>query len=199
MNDMDREGRIMTLRADPSLPLHSCFDLGGTDSTAGLLFQIVGRYIHVLFLLHDTGKGLRYYLEEAEKYRQSVNCTWGNHFMPHDVAQKHQGFEHAESRLIQARKHGWIFQMVPKVNFDDGIEAVRYVLPRIRIDKMNCALAIRALREYQRLWDEVNACYAKKPLDNWATHIADAFRYLAVNYKRLYDVHQSTATYSSSL
>jgi predicted dehydrogenase len=100
---------------------------------------------------------------------------------------------------MQARKHGWQLQVVPKVNFDDGIEAMRYMLPRVRIDKLNCAQAIRALREYQRVWKEDTACFSKKPLDNWAVHIADSFRYLAVNYKRLYDIPQKTSQYLTNL
>ena len=196
LGDMDREGRIMTLTPDPSLPLHSVWDLGGTDATAGLLFQVVGRYVHILFLLHDTGRGLKYYLDKAEQIRISTNCTWGNHWMPHDVKQQHQGWEHTESRIMQARKHGWQLQVVPRVNFEDGIEAVRFMLPRVRIDKLNASLAIRALREYQRAYDETTAAFDKKPLDNWATHIADAFRYLAINYKRLYSLPQEPSTYT---
>ena len=199
MSDIDKEGRIMLLKPDPSLPLHTCSDLGGTDSTAMLLFQVVGKYIHVLALIHDSGKGLKYYLEEAEKYRQSFMCNWGNHFMPHDSDQKMQGWEHAESRLMQARKNGWFFQMVPKVAFEDGLESLRYLLPRVRLDKARCSLAIRALREYQRVWDDEKACFAPKPLDNWAVHIADAFRYLGVQYKRLYDVPMQQSTYSTSM
>ncbi len=199
MNDLEREGRVMTLRADPSLPLHSIWDLGGTDATAGLLFQIMGKYIHVLFLLHDTGRGLKYYLDQAEQIRQSLNLTWGHHWMPHDVKQKHMGWEHTESRIMQARKHGWQLQVVPNVNFEDGIEAVRYMFPRLRIDKLNAAMALRALAEYQRSYDEIRCVYSKTPLENWAVHIADAFRYLAVNYKRLYDTHQAPQSYGSSL
>lgn len=196
IGDMEREGRVMLLKPDPRLKLHSIWDLGGTDATAGWLFQITGKYVHILYILHDTGKGLKYYLNEADRVRQNFKCEWGHHFMPHDVDQKHQGWEHAESRLMQARKHGWQLQMVPKVNLEDGIEAMRYLFPRVRIDKLNCALGLRALREYQREWDEVKGRYDPKPLDNWAIHIADAFRYLAVQYKRLYDVPQAPAQYS---
>ena len=187
IGDMEREGRVMPLKVDTSLPLHTIWDLGGTDATAGLIFQIMGKYIHVLHLLHDTGKGLKYYLDEAEKYRQSVNGHWGNHFMPHDVSQKHQGWEQVESRIMLARKAGWHFQIIPKVNFDDGIEATRYLFQRLRLCKLNCKLPLQALREYMREYDEVNKVFSKKPLDNWATHIADAFRYLGIIYKRLYD------------
>jgi len=196
MGDMVREGRICQLKPDPRLKLHSIWDLGGTDATAGILFQVTGRYIHVLYMLHDTGKGLKYYLDLAERIRQSIGCEWGHHFGPHDIDQKHQGWEHTESRLMQARRHGWHFQMVPRVSFEDGIEALRYMLPRTRIDKLNADIGVRALREFQRKFDDKKGRFDPKPLDNWAVHIADAFRYLAVQYKRLYDAPQPPTSYS---
>lgn len=199
ISDMEREGRVMILKPDPSLPLHTVWDLGGTDATAGIIFQVVGKYLHLNFLLHDTGRGLKYYLDEAEKVRLSYNCRWGNHFAPHDVKQEHQGWESTESRLMLARKHGWQIQVVPKVNFEDGIEAVRFVFPYLRIDKLNCQLLLRALREYQRLYKEGTGNFSKHPLDNWATHIADAIRYLALTYKRLYHIQSNPSVYGSNV
>ena len=193
--EMEREGRISPIKPNPNLPLHSVWDLGGTDATAGWLFQVDGKYINILHLLHDSGQPLKYYLDKAEQVRRSIGLQWGNHFMPHDVNQAHQGYEQVESRLMQARRHGWHFQVTPKVNFEDGIEAIRYVLPKLRIDKNNCQLGIRALREYQREYDEQRCCYKSKPLDNWSTHIVDALRYLAVNYRRLYDTPQESRQY----
>lgn len=196
VSDMVREGRIMTVPINPSLPLHSVWDLGGTDATAGWLFQIDGLYVNLVALIHQAGKGLKHHLELAEQYRRSFQCEWGHHWMPHDVKQGHQGWEHTESRLIQARKHGWMLQVTPHVNFQDGIESLRYMLPRVRIHKQNCDVGIRAIREYQRLYDEVRQCFDSKPLDNWAVHIVDALRYLAVNYKRLYMMPQGQAKYN---
>jgi phage terminase large subunit len=199
MSDMEQEGRLTFVKPNPSLPLHTVWDLGGTDATACWLFQLEGKYINLVGLVHDSGQGLKWYLDKVELMRQSFGCRWGNHFMPHDVKQAHQGWEQAESRLMIARQHGWFFQVTPKVNFEDGIEAMRYVLPKIRIDKTNCQIGIRAIREYQRAYDEARACYQSKPMDNWATHIVDALRYLAVNYRRLYDTPQAQVTYTTSL
>jgi len=198
MSDMDRESRIMHLKPDPRLKLHSVWDLGGTDATAGILFQVTGKYIHILYLLHDTGKGFKHYLDEADKVRINMGLQWGYHFGPHDIDQKHQGWEHTHSRLTMARQHGWMFQVVPKVNFEDGIESVRYVFPRLRINKQYCSLLIRALREYQREYDEELKVFDKKPLENWAVHIADAIRYLGVVYRRLYDIPMPPGKYEAS-
>jgi len=195
MSDMEREGRITTFLPNPNLPLHSVWDLGGTDATAAWLFQVDGQFVNLLAVLHDTGHGLKHYLELAETMRKQFNCQWGNHFMPHDVKQGHQGWESTESRLMIARRHGWHFQVTPRVNFEDGIEAMRYVFPKLRVNKVNCQIGIRAMREYQREYDEVKACYKPKPLDNWATHILDSLRYLSINYRRLYDIPQSSRKY----
>jgi hypothetical protein len=51
------------------------------------------------------------------------------------------------------------------------------------------------MREYSRQYDEVKATYQSKPMDNWSTHIVDALRYLAVNYRRLYDMPAAPRTY----
>lgn len=199
MSDMEQEGRLTTLKPNPSLPLHTVWDLGGTDATACWLFQLEGKYINLLHIVHDSGYGLKWYLDKVETIRQSFGCRWGNHFMPHDVKQAHQGWEQAESRLMIARQHGWFFQVTPKVNFEDGVESMRYIFSKLRIDKLNCQIGIRAIREYQREYDEGRSCYKSKPLDNWATHIVDSLRYLAVNYRRLYDTPQAPVTYTTSL
>ena len=196
MTDMLNEGRIKPLRPNPALPLHTSWDLGGTDSTACWIFQVDGAYINLLHLIHNSGQGLKFYLEEAEQVRRSFNCQWGHHFMPHDVKQEHQGWEHTESRIVQARKHGWFFMVTPRVNIEDGIEAMRFALPKVRINHPNCDLGVRALREYQREYDEAKGRFRSKPLHNWASDIADAFRYLCLNHRRLFTIPQSSTVYS---
>ena len=98
---------------------------------------------------------------------------------------------------MQARKAGWFFQITPKLSLEDGIEALRYMLPKIKINSTECNLGLRALREYQREYDEANACFAQKPLHNWASHIIDALRYLAINYRRLYDIPMQPVQYET--
>jgi len=195
MADMEREGRILPIKPNPNLPVNTCSDLGGTDSTSMWLFQLEGGYIHLLALLHDSGHGLKYYLEWADRLRKQWGCNWGTHFGPHDIAQKHQSWEQAESRLMQARKAGWHFQVTPKLDIEDGIEAMRYVFPKVKVNTTECELGIRAMREYRREYDEVNAVFKPKPLHNWASNPMDALRYLSINYRRLYDVPSPARRY----
>jgi len=195
MQDMDREGRITEVKPNRNIPVHTAWDLGGTDGTAGWLFQTDGQYIYLLRLLQDVGKGLKHYIDLADNIRNEWGCTFGMHFAPHDILQRSQGWSEAESRLLLARRAGWNFQVTPKLDIDDGIEAMRFIFPKIKIDKIGCALGIRAMREYQRHYNEKKAIFEPKPLHNWASHPMDALRYLSINYRRLFDTPQEPRPY----
>jgi len=96
---------------------------------------------------------------------------------------------------MQARKAGWHFQVTPKLSIEDGIEAMRYIFPKLKVNSVDCELGVRAMREYRREYDDLNACFKPKPLHNWSSNIMDALRYLAVNFRRLYDVPSPARTY----
>jgi phage terminase large subunit len=42
---------------------------------------------------------------------------------------------------------------------------------------------VDALQEYRFEWDESTQAFSPRPLHNWASHTADAFRYLALVVK----------------
>lgn len=39
---------------------------------------------------------------------------------------------------------------------------------------------VDALRGYRYEWDEKDQCFSRAPIHNWASHSADAFRYMAI-------------------
>jgi len=200
MSEIHNEGRIVkNLGVDPRYPLHTVHDLGNRDAHALWIFQVVGNYIHLVHYFQESHRPMKYFVDYCEKFRQAHGCRFGQHFMPHDVKQETQGWEVVESRLMAARRAGFFFQITPRVNFADGIEQLRYVLGRCRFDKDQCSLGIRALREYCRTYDEAKGIYSKTPQEGWFLHGVDAMRYLAVNYRRLFETPQTPVSYSSSL
>ena len=66
---------------------------------------------------------------------------------------------------------------------DDGIQSVRSILDRCWFDEKNCEQGIDALVNYSRDYDENGKTWRSLPRRNWATHGADAFRYLAIGYR----------------
>jgi len=65
----------------------------------------------------------------------------------------------------------------------DGIHAVRMVLPKCYFDANLCKSGIEALTSYERRYDTKLKVYMDKPLHNWASNGADAFRVFAEGYQ----------------
>ena len=63
---------------------------------------------------------------------------------------------------------------------EDGIHAVKMLLPRCLIDVDNCTKLINALRHYHRKFSDKERVYKIKPVHDWSSHAADALRTLAV-------------------
>ena len=76
-------------------------------------------------------------------------------------------------------------RIVPSHKIDDGINAVRLLLPKCYFDVKRCENGLNALRNYQREWDDTKRVFRKNPLHNWASHGSDSFRYLAMSYKNI--------------
>ena len=72
---------------------------------------------------------------------------------------------------------------MPDLGVQDGIQAVRQVLPRCWFDSVKCEDGIEALRQYQREYDEDKKAFRDRPRHDWCSHPADAFRMLAVAWR----------------
>jgi phage terminase large subunit len=66
---------------------------------------------------------------------------------------------------------------------EDGINEVRLLLPRCWFDAERCARGLEALRHYRSEWDERRQALRERPLHDWSSHAADAFRYLAMGLR----------------
>ena len=65
----------------------------------------------------------------------------------------------------------------------DGIDAVRLLLPRCWFDEEKCRAGLEALTFYRKNYNERLQEFTDKPLHDWSSHGADAFRGLAVRHK----------------
>ncbi len=67
----------------------------------------------------------------------------------------------------------------------DGINAARVLMPNVWFDKDKCSRGLEALRQYRREYDDKTRAFKERPLHDWTSHAADAFRYLAMAYREL--------------
>jgi len=66
----------------------------------------------------------------------------------------------------------------------NGINAVRVFLPRCWFDEKKCARGIDALKLYRADYDDKLQALRPQPVHDWASHGADACRYLAMTLDR---------------
>jgi hypothetical protein len=79
-------------------------------------------------------------------------------------------------------------EIVTSHRFNDGIEAVRGIFPKLRINKALCRDLVEAVKRYklqknERLSTEDKTVYHKEPVKDATRHPADALRHLAMAYR----------------
>ena len=169
------ENRITTVPYDPSVGVVTAWDLGIGDSTSIWFAQYVGQEIRVIDYYENSGVGLDHYAKELS----SKNYHYMDHILPHDVQVKELGT--GKSRLETLHNLGiQDVTIAPKLAIEDGIQAARSMLNRCWFDEEKCNRGIEALRQYRREFDEKNKTWRGRPLHDWTSHGADAWRYLAV-------------------
>jgi hypothetical protein len=179
--DAQKEGRIGNVPWSPSLPVHTFWDIGMGDSTAIWFAQFYGFEIRVIDYYENSGEGLAHYV----KLLKEKPYVYGEHWGPHDINVRE--FTTGTSRLETARQLGLNFRVAPKTGIEDGIEAVRNILPRCYFDanRGDMEMGIEALKQYQKEYDDKRQVFKNKPLHDWTSHAADAFRMMATVAKRL--------------
>lgn len=178
MQRAEEEGRITRVPWEPSLPVHTAWDLGIGDSTAIWFCQIVGREYRIIDYLENSGVGLDWYARELDKRPYK----YGEHILPHDAQVK--SLNDGKSRVETLEALGIRPRILPASRVEDGINAVRLLLPQCWFDAEKTARGVEALRQYRREWDDKRKVFHDRPLHDWTSHAADAFRYLALGRPR---------------
>jgi len=172
--DADDQGRISRVPYDPTLPVHTAWDLGINDSTAIWFAQTFpGGAVNVIDYYESSGVGLNHYADVLNK----KDYTYGDHLAPHDIEVRELGS--GKSRLETAYSLGIKFRVIPRMKVADGINAARMLVPKCYFDRDKCDTGLDMLRQYRQEWDERKKVFRDHPRHDFTSHAADAFRYLA--------------------
>jgi hypothetical protein len=177
----EKEKRITNVPWEVKLPVNTVWDIGVGDSCAIWFYQQINDEIRVIDYYENSGEGLPHYA----KHLAAKPYVYGKHWAPHDIAVRE--FTTGRSRLETARSLGIKFLVIPKQSIEDGIEAVRGIIPRCWFDETKCENGIEALKQYHKDWDDINKVFKESPAHDWSSHGSDAFRYLALSLK---DTHR---------
>jgi len=176
------QGRIGRLPVEPSLPVHTAWDLGIADAMSIWLFQSVGKEIRLVHYYEATGKGMEHYIQYLNQWANTNGVGLGTHLAPHDIEVRE--LTSGRSRKDVARQMGIAFRTVqrPRVKAE-GIQAVRRMFPRFWIDDERAEQGYNCVASYRREWDEKAGRFRDNPVHDWASHGADALQTLALGWR----------------
>ncbi len=179
-----QQNRVWRFPFDPRLPVNTHWDLwwaGWWDETAIWFYQILGKEVRCIDYWEWSG----YWLTEIAM--SIVNTKYSNydtHYLPHDAEVTE--YSTGVARIQTARQYlkGKV-EVVPKLSISDGINAVRDMFPNVFFNEETTTTGLTRLAGYRREYDEKNGIFRDKPKHDINSNWSDAFRYLAVTYKRI--------------
>ena len=193
--DVYAEGRIGEPINDTHNSVYTAWDIGTGDHTAIWFYQKSGQEIHLIDYYQNNGKGLEHYL----KYVNEKPYRYVNHYGPHDMNHRQYAKKAKTLKTLAAEGlecdgeiYSLDFDIVPMLGVNDGIALARKLMGNCyfyQVDesdmnneqKDQCInQGVRCLESYRKEWDAKNSVWKNNPKHDWASHGADAFRYLAV-------------------
>lgn len=177
LNQARSEQRIANVPYAPEVRVDTFWDLGVGDATAIWFAQRVGMEIRLIDYYEASGEGLPHFADVLDRRRY----TYGTHYAPHDIAVRELGT--GKSRLETAASLGIDFETAPQLPLEDGIHAARMIFNRCWFDAAKCKEGVECLSNYR--WDYNHRLdeFKTRPVHDWSSHGADAFRYMAVSLR----------------
>ena len=167
IDDMRLYGRIGMVPWQPDQPVNTAWDIGVSDSTVIIFFQYFDNMVRIIDVYVNNKQGLEHYIKEV----QNKPYVYNKHIAPFDMKVKE--FGSGVTRLEKAANLGIRFVIAKSLFIQDGIEAVRTMLPKTMIDETRCSKLIVALEHYRQEYDHKNKVYKNKPLHDWSCFVGE--------------------------
>ncbi len=177
---LERKNRITKVDFDKEVPVYTAWDIGIGDSTAIWFFQVVDGFIHIIDYYEKNAVGLPHYVKIMKERADKYGYKYDKCFFPHDGANK--SWSTGRSRRETAIDLGLDVWILPKLGIDDGIHSCRMLFGIIKFDGINCKDGIEKVKTYRYEFDDSKSMYKEKPIHDYTSHAADAFRYLCMAY-----------------
>lgn len=176
MAKAEAEKRITRVPIEPTVRVDTWWDLGIDDATAIWFVQDVGKERRIVDYLEVSGEGL----PQIAKRLDAKGYRYGRHILPHDAEARELGTGVSRIETLHALGVNNT-EVIPAQAVADGINATRLMLSRCWFDAERCERGLEALKQYRREWDGKRQVWRERPLHDWCSHAADAFRYGALS------------------
>jgi phage terminase large subunit len=174
---VERDGRIRQLPWSPALEVVTAWNLGIADQTAIIFAQVHGPEVRIIDFYQHRGESLAHYAkvlsEKPYRYR--------DHFLPHDVENRLDDYGSGTTRREILLSLGVRpCRTVPRRPLEDAIPAVKHFFARCYFDRDKSRPLLKALAHYHADWKAERQVHGLRPVHDWSSDAADAFRYLAL-------------------
>jgi hypothetical protein len=174
LNELEEKKHMQEIPREELSRTFTAWDLGMGDSTSIWVAQLVGTEVRLIDYYENHGVGLDHYV----KWIKDNDYLKAEHILPHDVRVRELGT--GKSRMEMLEDSGLEVKIAPRMGLDDGIQAVRRLLPRCWFNVPKVQIGLNCLRNYRRDYDEKRKIFFERPLHDWSSHGSDSFRYLAL-------------------
>lgn len=162
MADAEREKRICGVPYEPTSEVWTAWDLGIRDATAIWFCQTVGKEIRIIDYYEATGADLGHYVDQLRQRKY----VYAGHIVPHDAQAKELGTGKSRLEVLESLGLNNI-TVAPMHRVEDGINAVRVMLPKCWFDATKCARGIDAMKLYRAEYDEKLQALKPRPVHDW--------------------------------
>lgn len=205
INELERRGHVCPVAHDPAFPVFTAWDIGRTDDTVIWFFQVIAGELRVIDYESANMQDVGHYAGrligkevQIDIIENKVRVLYGEPipdlahrtayrheklYLPHDAVAKTLASSKSTMEQLAAVFGVSKCALVPGLSLQDGIQAARAALGRCYFDEERCADGLEALKLYRREWDDDKKTFKDKPLHDWCSHPADAFRYLAIAWR----------------
>ncbi|MGH1470161.1 MAG: PBSX family phage terminase large subunit [Cellvibrionaceae bacterium] len=175
---MKKEGRVRNIPIEPSVEVHTFWDLGKNDHTAIWFMQNVGSEYRMIDYYENRLQDIDHYCRIIKE----KNYLYGRHYMPHDVEVELLGM--TKNRKTQFEEGGIRpIEVVPRIRAkNEAIEMARKAFPSVYIDEKKCERGLDCLSNYRYQYNDERDTHNVTPHHDWASNGADAFMQFAQGY-----------------
>jgi len=196
------EGRIINSTPyDAMEPVYVSMDIGATDLTVMIFFQVLYGEIRIIDYYADTNKGVDFYCRFLQYDKRYI---YREIFLPHDSRQKDgiiventyesefkKLFSHLQTRIT----------VLKKTDVMVTINNAKSKFKRCVFFEQRTGKLIEQLGKYRKSWSEQLGRYIDKPFHDLSSNFADAYRYAmqavtsietSGNIKGSFEKHQKT-------
>lgn len=175
INIAKAQGRIGRVAWEPQKLVNTAWDIGEGDSTAIWFWQWNGITPRVIDYYETHGEKVPHYAGVLK----SKGYSYDTIYLPHDAEHKHADAQNTFAG--QLRDMGFNVQVLSPGSLEQGINKARLFIAKAEIDAERCKAGLEALAYYRWDYNDRLAEYKTKPIHDWSSHGADAWRYMAMS------------------